>query len=286
MATRTVQPKQTVAGIAQTNNISEDQFYLANPGVKTLRPGQVVNVPKPFQFTAQPQTANPFAGTGVATGGTNTTGNSFFNSPANSNGAVFSYAPTGYNSYGTLNTLPKPLSNATNPFSGAGVGTGGTNTTGMSFGTAPKPITGNVFSYAPTGYNSYGTLPLTPSQSQNIPPSAGNVNLTPSQSQNIPTAQTTVSSTPTRPAGTYTGDPNDPNTAAWKAYWNYSAQNPSQTQTQSEAPRVMSRSEIWNMKAESRRKKMAKSAGDNQTGNSPVMPTAQPELVRSIVWGI
>ncbi len=250
MAKLTVRPKQTVAGIAKTNNISEEEFYLANPGVKTLRPGQVVKVPN----------------------------------------------------------APYQLSNATNPFSGAGVGTGGTNTTGMSFGTAPKPITGNVFSYAPTGYNSYGTLNtlpkpsqtpttngfmapagytnLTPSQSQNIPPSAGNVNLTPSQSQNIPTAQTTVSSTPTRPAGTYTGDPNDPNTAAWKAYWNYSAQNPSQTQTQSEAPRVMSRSEIWNMKAESRRKKMAKSAGDNQTGNSPVMPTAQPELVRSIVWGI
>ena len=241
MATRTVQPKQTVAGIAQTNNISEDQFYLANPGVKTLRPGQVVNVPKPFQFTAQPQTANPFAGMGVATGGTNTTGNSFFNSPANSNGAVFSYAPAGNNSYGSLNT---------------------------------------------PGYTN-----LTPSQSQNIPPSAGNTNLTPSQSQNIPTAQTSVSNVPAKPAGTYTGDPNDPNTAAWKAYWNYSAENPSTTQTQGDAPRVMSRSEIWNMKADSRRKKMAKSAGDDQTGNggggfSPAMPTAQPELVRSIVWGI
>jgi len=265
MATRTVQPKQTVAGIAQTNNISEDQFYLANPGVKTLRPGQVVNVPKPFQFTAQPQTANPFAGMGVATGGTNTTGNSFFNSPANSNGAVFSYAPAGNNSYGSLNT--------------------------------PANSNGAVFSYAPAGNNSYGSLNtpgytnLTPSQSQNIPPSAGNTNLTPSQSQNIPTAQTSVSNVPAKPAGTYTGDPNDPNTAAWKAYWNYSAENPSTTQTQGDAPRVMSRSEIWNMKADSRRKKMAKSAGDDQTGNggggfSPAMPTAQPELVRSIVWGI
>lgn len=254
MATRTVQPKQTVAGIAQTNNISEDQFYLANPGVKTLRPGQVVNVPKPatFQFTTQagggtfqPGTPasrfNPLGSpaTSTSSGFQTPTTNGF--TAANSNGAVFSYAPAGNNSYGSLNT---------------------------------------------PGYTN-----LTPSQSQNIPPSAGNTNLTPSQSQNIPTAQTSVSNVPAKPAGTYTGDPNDPNTAAWKAYWNYSAENPSTTQTQGDAPRVMSRSEIWNMKADSRRKKMAKSAGDDQTGNggggfSPAMPTAQPELVRSIVWGI
>jgi len=261
MATRTVQPKQTVTEIAKTNNISEDQFYLANPGVKTLRPGQVVNVPKPFQFTAQPQTVNPFAGAGAGTGGTNTTGNSFYNSPSNSNGAAFSYAPSGYNSYGSLNNpVIKPPSQA-------------------NFQT---PTT-NGFT-APAGYTS-----LTPSQSQNIPPSAGNTNLTPSQSQNIPTAQTPASTVPAKPAGTYTGDPNDPNTAAWKAYWNYSAENPSTTQAQGDAPRVMSRSEIWNMKADSRRKKMAKSAGDDQTNsgsNTPVMPTAQPQLVRSIVWGI
>lgn len=259
MAKLTVQPKQTVAGIAKTNNISEDEFYLANPGVKTLRPGQVVKVPNaPYQFTAQPSNAtNPFSGAGVGTGGTNTTGMSFGNAPKPITGNAFSYAPTGYNSYGTLNTPPKP-----------------------SQANFQTPTTNGFM--APAGYTN-----LTPSQSQNIPPSAGNVNLTPSQSQNIPTAQTTVSSAPTRPAGTYTGDPNDPNTAAWKAYWNYSAQNPSQTQTQSEAPRVMSRSEIWNMKADSRRKKMAKSAGDNQTNSGGIaMPTAQPELVRSIVWGI
>jgi len=264
MAKQKVQPKQTVATIAKTNNISEEDFYLANPGVKTLRPGQVVKVPNaPYQFTAQPsQNTNPFAGTGVATGGTNTTGNSFYNSPANSNANTFSYAPAGNNSYGTLNTPPKPP-----PPSQANFQTPTTN--GFT---------------APAGYTN-----LTPSQSQNIPPSAGNVNLTPSQSQNIPTAQTTVSSVPTKPAGTYTGDPNDPNTAAWKAYWNFSAQNPSQAQgeSQGEAPRVMSRSEIWNMKANSRRKKMAKGeVRATSGGSSPAMPTAQPELVRSIVWGI
>ncbi len=283
MATRTVQPKQTVASLAKTNNISEDDFYLANPGVKTLRPGQVVKVPRPPSFT----------GAGVGTGGTNTTGNSFGNSPSGTNGSAFSYAPAGYNSYASP---PKPPT-----FQGAGVGYGGqNNTTGNGFGNTgnglPQPA--SSFSYAPAGYNSYaqpqiaGNNNLTPSQSQNIPPSAGNTNLTPSQSQNIPTAQVPASSTPAKPAGTYTGDPNDPNTAAWKAYWNYSAQNPSQTQSQgqSEAPRVMSRSEIWNMKADSRRKKAAKGDNGNQSsgggGNSPAMPTAQPQLVRSIVWGI
>lgn len=253
MAKQTVKPKQTVASLAKTNNILEDDFYLANPGVKTLRPGQVVKIPKitTFQFGQ------------AGTGGTNTTGNSFYNSPSNSNGATFSYAPAGNNSYASLNTpVVQPPSQA-------------------NFQT---PTT-NGFT-APAGYTN-----LTPSQSQNIPPSAGNVNLTPSQSQNIPTAQTSVSSVPAKPAGVYTGDPNDPNTAAWKAYWNYSAQNPSTVQTQGDAPRVMSRSEIWNMKANSRRKKMAKSAGDDQSFSgsnapTPVTPVAQPTLVKSIVWGI
>lgn len=267
MATRTVQPKQTVASLARTNNISEDDFYLANPGVKTLRPGQVVRVPNPprgFQtpttngFTAQPA-SNPFVGAGAGTGGTNFTGNSFYNDPAHSNGNTFSYAPAGNNSYASLNTpVVKPPTQA-------------------NFQT---PTT-NGFT-APAGYTN-----LTPSQSQNIPPSAGNVNLTPSQSQNIPSSQPQTQVQPMRPAGTYTGDPNDPNTAAWKAYWNFSAQNPSTVQTQGDVPRVMSRSEIWNMKADSRRKKMAK--GDTQTSggfSGFSAPTAQNELVRSIVWGI
>lgn len=281
MAKLTVQPKQTVAAIAKTNNISEDQFYLANPGVKTLRPGQVVRIPNPPQagfqtpttngFTAQPPKppVNPFAGAQAGTGGTNANGNGFYNSPSNSNGAAFSYAPAGYNSYASLNTpVVKPPSQA-------------------NFQT---PTT-NGFT-APAGYTN-----LTPSQSQNIPPSAGYTDLTPSQSQptnQTPQTQTTQQSgIPPRPTGTYTGDPNDPNTAIWKARWDWEARNPELAREQAilsgayKPPTVMTRDQIWNMKANQRRRRMEQ--GDTQGGGfsgfSNAQP-AQPDLVRSIVWGI
>ena len=249
MASYQVAQGDSLLTISNKTGVPYLELLAGNPGVQTVKPGQVINV------------NSKFSGAGIGTGGTNTTGNSFGNTPARPSGNTFSYAPAGNNSYGSLNTPPPPSQ--------------------ANFQTPPT----NGFN-APAGYTN-----LTPSQSQNIPPSAGNVNLTPSQSQNIPTA-TTTQSQPTKPAGTYTGDPNDPNTAAWKAYWNYSAQNPSQAQSQGQgnAPRVMSRSEIWNMKADSRRKKMAMSAGDNQTsgggGDSPATPVAQPDLIRNIVWGI
>jgi len=246
MASYQVAQGDSLLTISNKTGVPYLELLASNPGVQTVKPGQVINV------------NSKFAGAGMGTGGTNTTGNSFGNTPTPQSGNTFSYAPAGNNSYGSLNTPPPP-----------------------SQANFQTPTT-NGFN-APAGYTN-----LTPSQSQNIPPSAGNVNLTPSQSQNIPTAQTTTQSQPAKPAGTYTGDPNDPNTAAWKAYWNYSAENPSQSQGQGDAPRVMSRSEIWNMKADSRRKKMAKSAGDDQTrgnGAGTIQPV-QPDLVRNIVWGI
>lgn len=61
---------------------------------------------------------------------------------------------------------------------------------------------------------------------------------------------------PARPQGTYTGDPNDPNTAAWKNYWNAAAANPSAYAPPPTAPKVMTRDEIWMMKHRARQKKM------------------------------
>lgn len=57
---------------------------------------------------------------------------------------------------------------------------------------------------------------------------------------------------PARPQGVFTGDPNDPNTAAWKNYWNWQAANPNLVPKA--APVVMTRDQVWNMKAAQRRR--------------------------------
>lgn len=96
----------------------------------------------------------------------------------------------------------------------------------------------------------------------------------------------------------YTGDPKDPNTAKWKAYWNNVAQLGGDPNIPAAAPTVMTREEIWQMKAASRRKKMRGMSADEiapsggSGGYEPFQYSEQtqsyvPEtLVRSITWGI
>jgi hypothetical protein len=101
----------------------------------------------------------------------------------------------------------------------------------------------------------------------------------------------------------YTGDPNDPNTAAWQARWNWEAQNPVKAREEAirlglyTGPRVMTRDEIWNMKAEQRRRGMEAAEEDGQfdyggesyqydTGMYEGQPMNNVPLVRSITWGI
>lgn len=61
-----------------------------------------------------------------------------------------------------------------------------------------------------------------------------------------------ASQLPARPQGVYTGDPSDPNTAKWKDYWNWQAANPNLVPKA--APIVMTRDQVWNMKAAQRRR--------------------------------
>jgi hypothetical protein len=65
-----------------------------------------------------------------------------------------------------------------------------------------------------------------------------------------------------RPAGFYTGNPNDPNTAAWKAYWNDMATNPQNYIETNAPPKVMGLDEIREMKLAQKRRQQWKAAGD------------------------
>lgn len=108
------------------------------------------------------------------------------------------------------------------------------------------------------GFVTPGYTNLTPSQAQPIvQPSTGFQTPTSTTAFNQPLSNQPV----VRPEGVYTGNPNDPNTAAWKAYWNAAAENPASVPQTENAPRVMTRSEIWDMKAQSRRRRMAQEGG-------------------------
>jgi len=117
------------------------------------------------------------------------------------------------------------------------------------------------------------------------------------QPTNVPTASTVKLTSP-RPTGVFTGDPNDPNTAAWRAYWNNVAQLGGDPNIPAAAPTVMTREEIWQMKAASRRRKMRGMSADELApsggysgGYEPFQYTENQQfsnepLVRSITWGI
>lgn len=99
-------------------------------------------------------------------------------------------------------------------------------------------------------------------------------------------AQYSQPQTPQRPQGVYTGNPNDPNTAAWKNYWNYSAQHPELRPAA--APVVMTRDQVWNMKAAQRRQRGAEDGGGGvsyQPYLQPVQPVYEPFLGNNIVQG-
>lgn len=67
----------------------------------------------------------------------------------------------------------------------------------------------------------------------------------------------------------FTGDPiNNPNDAAWINYWNDQAAHP-----QAPAPRVMTKDQIWNVKAEQRRRKIRQ---NRESAAAQQAATAQP----------
>ncbi len=83
-----------------------------------------------------------------------------------------------------------------------------------------------------------------------------------------------VPATPARPQGVFTGDPNDPNTAQWRNYWNWQARNPSLVPQA--PPVVMTRDQVWNMKAAQRRRENRGSETDGQVSYQPYLQPVQP----------
>ena len=71
----------------------------------------------------------------------------------------------------------------------------------------------------------------------------------------------TNSTKPPMPTGIYTGG-DSANDRAWRNYWNYQAANPSPKPPP--PPKVMTRDEIWNMKANQRRRRMAQEQEQGQ----------------------
>lgn len=324
MAKTIVKRGQTYSKLAKELMIPEEDLKRANPGVKTLKTGQILNKP-----------TNRFNGQGV-TGGTNR-GATFEAQPENKGG----------------NVLPSLAPVQTNPFTGNAIQTG-TATVSPSAPTRDffPPIIGTITPNVQSGYST--AYPLQPSPrfgrpnppatqlapaastwqgyppviKSNLPQQGG----TPStqgasyrdpralnrgnqqvQRGNIPltekipsgTSPKTVSGTaapsvlPPRPdpnTQPYTGDPRDPNTQMWINYWNQAAilaaQNPEAYRAAmgiDNTPRVMTREEIRRMKQEQRRREAAKSAGDDVSYSSGDPgdfgnPYAYPELRRGIIW--
>ena len=79
---------------------------------------------------------------------------------------------------------------------------------------------------------------------------------------------------PARPQGVFTGNPNDPNTTAWRNYWNWQAANPNLVPKA--APIVMTRDQVCNMKAAQRRRENGKGGGQETVSYQPYLQPVQP----------
>ncbi|TXI10480.1 MAG: LysM domain-containing protein [Polynucleobacter sp.] len=254
----------TPISIAKANNIPVEDLLAANPGVVTVRPGQVLAVPKPssgeFMPSSVPQQNNPFAGSqamvGAGTvGGQPNLGN--YNTP--------------YNGFQTPTTsgfkAPTPYAGYTGTAGYGGVGTVKPPASQVNFQTPPT-----IGFQAPQqpylGASSYLNPAIRP-----------------------PTQQTTAPATPMFPTDAngnpipYTGNPNDPNTQAWKNYWNASARAGVDLAGRISTPKVMTREQIWEMKAAQRRRQSANTSPGSFSYDTRE-PMVNPELVRQITWGI
>lgn len=302
MAKTTVKAGQGWSAVSKRTNIPEEDLKRANPGVKTLKTGQVLNTPK---FPS---------GQGVMRG--------------TNKGTTFDESGKG----GNVNPMPAPVQR--NPFTGNAIQTGTQvsypqmptiNTPFGTFGQQPVQSQPNV--YIPSSRNlnvnyvvppvnmttRVNPVPLTGQQSQQPQPYTGTAgyyavynqqqkqqpylgssNYLDPRYQQAQAAQP-KSALPQRPATQYTGDPNDPNTQKWIDYWNQSAilaaTNPSAYYAalgiDPNKPRVMTREEIRRMKQEQRRKQEANMEGDEQQsyGGGGGNSRFNPELRRNIVWG-
>lgn len=234
---------------------------LAANGIKTLTPGQTIRIPSTPSYTTVPT---------VGYGGT----------VQNFYGAIGS----AFGAKGQSNIAP------TGSFL-AGGGSAALAVSQPTYG-PPRPVSGSFISgagqvYRPPVQTTGGMLspeknvvtgrPVLPTGS--FVSGSGGVNL---QGQSAGT--TAAPAAAARPTGTYADNP-----AAWRAYWNASATaGRDVAATAAPAPvHIPTRAEIWNIKANQRRRRAAEEGGDMNTNNwwngipqtpVPVTPTIDPTL--------
>lgn len=291
----------TLTKISVKKNVSTAVLKALNPGVKTVKAGQVIRVPKPDKpdKPQRPQLQ------GLLSGGMNPASVNLPNIIPNFN------QPFQQPFQGQSGQTQQP-GVINNPLVGTPAVMPRVNT--QASGNTP-PVPGTQGYTGTAGYWGAYNQPNTqaggmlspdknPLVNQGFLGSSGYLNpayQTPQNTQpaNVPSATTVKldNPRPINPDGStpaFTGDPNDPNTAAWRAYWNNVAQLGGDPNIPAAAPTVMTREEIWQMKAASRRKKMAGMSSDELAGGgtAPYQYSettqsfvAEP-LVRSITWGI
>lgn len=265
----------TLTSVSVKKNVSVDALKALNPGVKTVKAGQVINVPKNYgDDIPAPKQVVKTTPTSIQSGGMLSPDKIIPGAPAPS-GFLPAYR------YGQQQTvIPKPAASA---YTGTAGYWGAYNQPNVQSGGMLSPDKNPVVRQPYLGAAGYlNPVYQTP---QNTQPT------------NVPTASTVKLTSP-RPTGVFTGDPNDPNTAAWRAYWNNVAQLGGDPNIPAAAPTVMTREEIWQMKAASRRRKMRGMSADELApsggysgGYEPFQYTENQQfsnepLVRSITWGI
>jgi len=241
----------TTLSIANRNNIPVEDLLAANPGVVTVRPGQVLALPKPtgggYMPSLVPQQSNPFAGSQAMVG------------------------------VGTVGGGQPNLGNYTTSYNGFQTPT----TNGFQATPTPRP---------PAQTATPGYTDLTPSQSQHIPKPKATIGGDKQSALGTPAQQTAMF--PTDDKGRplpYTGNENDPNTKIWKDYWNASARAGVDLAGRISTPKVMTRDQIWEMKAAQRRKQSSNqdaTSYDSGAFSYDTRNQVNPELVRNITWGI
>lgn len=289
MATIKAKKGDSYSKLSKNLKIPEEDLRAANPGVKTLKSGQIINKPKTFTGNAiqSGQAKKPPALPQI---------NVPLNIPQLNMPAPVRNQPQIYMPSGSLQT-PKAI-----------------------FNTPVAPITRPTvpsITAPPVSSTRRGTPTVTGGQSQEVVVNqfgtAGMYSMNQPQpflgsssylDPRFQTQEATVQpAQPVRPPkdSVYTGDPEDPSTAQWISYWNFMAtlakQNPVAYQAELEklgistAPRVQTREEIRAAKIEQRRKEEAQKEGDTSSSTAGYVPQQgntykYPEAVQRVVWGI
>lgn len=235
--------------------------YTANTNTRVkLGNGQIVSMPAntTMNFTQQP-TMNVFQSAADVLMGRNTPGSMFYDNSGNSGVAVSRGNATMSTpgKGGNVNPMLVPVQNG---FAGVQTGAGGMNT--LSPATRMNPAAVNPVQTGLQGGVYFNQSPFqTPPTNGFMAPSQTSGMLSGDVNSTTTAAGTPNLGQPPRPEGTY--NPNNKDTAAqWKAYWNWEAANPQAAAAialaegrLSSAPVVMTREQIWQMKAAQRRKR-------------------------------